>query len=204
MKKRCDIISVDGLKGVGKSTQINVLRNHFNNLGIKTLVNRFDGTVDNALEIADNINEFLSENPDGVVLNDGSIARMIQLDIQNGLHDSFLVEKYRSVIFEYQKIHLKYGMVNIILLIDDIDSCNCRTIKKQKMFGENNPTGIEDLNTEIDLDKGFRIFDTRTITKTINFQVFETNSEDSIVEVMEDILKLSGKKFAIKKPSFEG
>lgn len=202
--KNINVINIDGVNGLGSSTQVNILARKLRLEGHTVLVNRIEGNLESNLVAADATVDFLKKNPNGIVINDGSIAKPIQLDIQNGMGFDNLYEKYRNILFTYEAIQHKYGLVNILLITDNMELCNERVIKKKALAGDSTSVGVEDIEREINLVKGFKIFDNYTIKKSLKFQILMIDGDESILEVNKDIMKIITEKFTIKNPSFEG
>ena len=59
---------------------------------------------------------FLNHNPDGIVLNDGSIAEMIVIDMSDCMPNTTLHEKYRSIMDAHDYLNQDYGVCNILLV----------------------------------------------------------------------------------------
>ena len=90
-------------------------------------------------------------------------------------------------------------MANILLVMDDLDTCNDRLLKRAK-FTEKEQIGIVDYQAEWYIIMGLRRFDDNVISKSLKFHVVETDTDDSILEVQEDLMEYLIENFPIKKP----
>lgn len=202
MKKNLNILNIDGVDGIGKTTQINMLTMSLKNSGVPVLRVSVDDTVESALGCAGQMWNFLKLNPNGLVLSDGSIARMIVTDFLDGMLRTDIEEKYRSVIYEYEKLHHKYGITNILMVTSDIDYCHQRMLKRGRII-KKPEDGIKDFQREIEVVRAMRYFDSNAISKQLIFQAFEVDEDDSILEVQDSLWEYLEANFEIKKPSEE-
>lgn len=203
MRKPLRIINIDGVDGIGKTTQIRILYTSLKADGIPVKVLHLKDNVKSALALSYEANEFLKENENGIVICDGSIARMIVVDDLAGISQQDLMEKYRSVIFEYEKLNHSYGVTNILMVTDDVQFCHNRILKRGKLANKEE-SGILDFEHEKDIVKGMKFFDSHIISKNLKFHVVEIESEDSILEIKEEIWDFLTENYTIKKPSSEG
>jgi len=199
MKKKFNILNIDGVNGIGKTTQINMLVMSLRAFK-PVLVTYQEDTIESALDSAVKIWEFLEKHPDGLVLGDGSIARMIVIDILNGIPRPEVVEKYRSVISEYERLNHKYGILSVLMVTDDIGFCHDRLIRRGKLL-KKPEVGIDSLQKEAEIMKGMRYFDANSISKQLVFQVFEVDKEDSMLDIQDIFWEYLEDSFEIKKPS---
>ena len=98
MKNKIQIINIDGLEGVGQTTQINLLYKHFKDLNVPTLVNTIENDIESATKALNDSKDFLINNPGGVVINDGSISEMIVIDMVDCTPTNTLLEKYKNIL----------------------------------------------------------------------------------------------------------
>lgn len=199
MKKQLHIINIDGLEGVGQTTQINLLYKYFKDLGVPVLTNKLENTITSMLEIIIKTRAFLEINPNGVVLNDGSIAEMIVVDMTRCMPNSELIEKYREVINEHDYLSQDYGMCNLLLVPENIEMCSKRIIKRCKITQE--IPDLDDLPYLMDIVKGMEFFDRHTISRQIKFNVINIEEHKSMLEVHNLLMKTIANSFEIKKPS---
>lgn len=198
MKRKLQIVNIDGQPGVGKTTQTNMLCGYFNLNGRPVLENTYRDHED-IIDILMKSEKFLDNNPDGIVVNNGSIARSIQEDMINDTKLKDIEEKYRIILFQYQRLYHKFGMANILLLVD-INACNDRIIKRQKLLKEKT-AGMTDLIHQSRIVEGLRQFDNYTISRDMKFHVLETDVQDTMLNVQRDLLDLLNDNFEIKKAS---
>jgi thymidylate kinase len=203
MRKPLNIINVDGMDGVGKTVQIQTLSNYLRVRNIPFIVNHLQDNIESAKICINKTNAFLKENPDGIVVNDGSIARMIVIDLSSNLSVLEIEDKYKEILHDYQRTDHQYGVLNILLIIDDISVCNERILRRDRLWGRDSK-GLEDPDKELSLMNGMKIFDNHVLSKNLKFQVVETYHSDSILDVHQLILDVLKEDFYIKKPSNEG
>jgi len=200
-----DIVNIEGISGIGKSTQVNVLSNYFKSLGIPILTNRIGNDIGSGLKATGNTWQFLQKHPNGIVINDGSIAKMMQMEIQSGKPQSEIAQDFIGLTHEYECLNHKYNIINILISINDISVCKDRIIKRRNIFGIENPEGIEyNIDIQTLVSNGLKIFGDQVLSKSIDFHILNTHEKDSILDVHEDILKVINENFTIKNPSFEG
>jgi hypothetical protein len=199
--KDLSIVNIDGPQGIGKTSQVSLLKKYIESKGLKCKVLKLKDTIPSAIDCINETYDFLEEF-DGVVITEGSIAEMIQIDINAGMPTLDVREKYRQVIFQYEKLYHQYGMANILLTIDNIDVCKCRLEKRARLFQQD----VEIINEKLEreLINGLKSFDNHVITTNLKFHVLNTEEDQKMLEVHGDIIKLIEKNFKIKKPSFEG
>lgn len=200
MTKNLQIINIDGTEGSGKTTQILHLANHFKSKGLTVKVNYLEDSIESALECAKKTKDFLEENPEGLVINDGSIARMMVIDLVRGASHLKTLEKHRPILFEHERLDHSYGMANVLVIMDDLESCNDR-LKKESVLLAN--TSYKTINQKIErlVTQGIRSFNNNTITQNLHFHTMEVDSEDSILEIRDSIVEYLEENFTIKKPS---
>lgn len=199
MKKKLQIINIDGTEGAGKSTQINMLATDMRLVGFDVLVNRLDDTIESALECSNKTNEFLKKSPDGLVINDGSIARMIVSDLSSGMSQHDAIEKYRPIIHEHEKMFHKYGTANILIILDDFELCNKRLKREAELLGNDSYKQILP-HIENVIIQGLRKFDANMITNNLKFLTMEIHGDNTILEIKDSIIKKLEDNFEIKKP----
>lgn len=197
MKKPLSIINIDGIDGIGKTTQVNILSNYYKDKGIPVLTLFLEDNSDSAMECIGEIWEFLDKNEGGIVISDGSIAKMIVIDILEGIPQSNILVKYKDLLHQYEILNHKYGMANILFLMDNLQECSNRIIKREKLLN-NESNGIENMNREQDIIRLMRDFDSYTITRSLIFYPLIIDEDDSILAVQDDILSYLDNNFKIK------
>ena len=200
-----NIVNIEGITGIGKSTQVSVLCNYFKGLEIPVLINRIGDDLGSGLKATGNTWNFLKKHPNGIVINDGSIAKMMQLEIQSGKPQSEIAQDYLSLTHEYECLNHKYGILNVLISINNISACEDRLIKRRDIFGIENSKDLPyDMDKQTLMQSGLEVFGDQVISKSIKFQVLRTHERDSILDVHEDIVSIINENFTMKNPSFEG
>jgi len=182
------IICIDGLRGSGKTTQANRLKKKFKELNIPILSLKSE---DNLNLIYDNIkktDKFLKENKNGMVVKDGSVARMIVIDLLNGIFKEKIIEKYRKALYQYACLMHKYGLISFLIISDDIETFNQRILSRNRLL-KNNELGIEDLKKEKDILNRMKSFDDHIISGDIKFIPISIDKYDTILEIEDKIWK---------------
>jgi len=199
--KKLSIVNIDGPQGIGKTSQIGLLKKYIESKGLKCKILKLNDTIPSAIDCINETYDFLEEF-DGVVITEGSIAEMIQIDINAGMQVNDVRQKYLQVIFQYEKLYHQYGMANILLTIDDIEICKCRLERRARLFQED----VEIINEKLErtLIKGLKSFDNHVITINLKFHVIDTEEDEKMLDVHKKIVELIEDNFQIKKPSFEG
>lgn len=200
MEKELKIINIDGVEGIGKTTQINMLTRYFLDLGVDCLSLNLEDTIVSGAECIENTKEFLKTTPNGVVICDGSIARAMAIDLVNGTPTLSINKKYKDIIYEYECLNHQFGVANILIIMDNIQTCHERILKRGKLLGVAE-LGIQDFVKERRIVKALRHFDNNLMSKSLNFHVLKTEEMDSILVVQKKILDYLEENFKIKKPS---
>lgn len=202
MKNNLRFISIDGTRGIGKTTQVRRLAGALRDIGLNVKILHIKDTLPSINRVLDDAVNFLEQDGKNMIVCDGSIARMIVSDDQSKMHQSQIFEKYRDVIFKYENMNHKYGMVNILLISDDIDLCNTHILKQVKLTKvQKEPVNDKFKETEI-VDR-MRIFDSHVVSKTVKYHPLEITREDSILDVESDIWDFLESISTLKKPSKE-
>ena len=193
MKKPLKIISVDGTRGTGKTSQIKMLAKYLKSLGL-TCSTLDSGDNIQSMSIAIKFTEsFLDNpfNPNGVVILDGSIARPMVQELIGGVSTPKVMDKYKNVIHDYERLDQKHGMVGLLLVMDDIDELNNRITKHRELSGKDS-NDVVDLSRESDIVNGMRTFNNHVVSKNIKFHTINIEPVNSIIEInkaMIDYLK---------------
>jgi len=196
MKKPLNIINIDGTKGSGRTSQAHMLNILLKTNKIPTLVLHLNDTIKSGLECALKIKNFLKKEPKGVVISDGSIARMMVVDIVSGVGIDVMMSKYQELLHEYETINHQYGTVNLLMVMDDISECNRRIKRRAELLGRDDRS-ILDFNLEADVVKGMKFFDDNIVSKNLKFQVFGIEPHETMIEVQKDILDYLEENFDI-------
>ncbi len=200
MRKTLQIVNIDGTEGAGKTTQIQQLAAALRSKGFTVLVNYLNDTISSAMECSDKTNRFIEENPDGIVINDGSIARMMVVDLSEGMSQVNAIDRYRAIIHEHEKIYHKYGTANLLIIMEDLDACNKRLAREAELLKLEQYKKI-DPTKEKTIIQGLRRFDANMITNNLKFHTMEIDAEDSILYIKDSILKYLEEHFILKSPS---
>lgn len=199
MKKILQIINIDGTEGSGKSTQINMLALYFKTCGLVVKVNRMEDNIESAIHCAEDTEEFLQNNPNGIIINDGSIARMIVMDLIRGVPQPEVVQKHLKIIHLHEVMHHKYGTANLLFVMEDLDECN-RRLKKEAELLQNSSYKTINPKVENAVVNGIRAFDHNVITQNMKFHVLEITKDDNILEIKTSLIKYLEEYFRFKQP----
>lgn len=98
------IISFEGIEGVGKSTQINLLKNWFENQNLKTTIVREPGSTIASEKIRDILlsNEISLSNETELLLMFAARAQLINEKITSSEFDIILFDRYFDASIAYQ------------------------------------------------------------------------------------------------------
>ena len=98
------IISFEGIEGVGKSTQINLLKNWFENQNLKTTIVREPGSTIASEKIRDILlsNEISLSNETELLLMFAARAQLINEKIASSEFDIILFDRYFDASIAYQ------------------------------------------------------------------------------------------------------
>ena len=98
------IISFDGIEGVGKSTQINLLKNWFENQNLKTTIVREPGSTIASEKVRDILlsNEISLSNETELLLMFAARAQLINEKIASSEFDIILFDRYFDASIAYQ------------------------------------------------------------------------------------------------------
>ena len=198
MKKDLRIVSIDGIRGVGKTSQAFLLCRYLESYDINSKLLKLEDNIESILDSIDKLWKML-EKEDCIVICDGSIARMIEVDIQRQMPMKDVYEKYRIVINEYEKLYHKYGMANLLITINEPTECQERINKRNSLFKES--IELIDIVGQNNISSGLSRFDSYVFNVNIKFHTVETEKEDSMLDVRDDIYKILESNFNIKKPS---
>ena len=98
------IISFEGIEGVGKSTQINLLKNWFENQNLKTTIVREPGSTIASEQVRDILlsNEISLSNETELLLMFAARAQLINEKIASSEFDIILFDRYFDASIAYQ------------------------------------------------------------------------------------------------------
>ena len=114
------IISFEGIEGVGKSTQINLLKNWFENQNLKTTIVREPGSTIASEKIRDILlsNEISLSNETELLLMFAARAQLINEKIASSEFDIILFDRYFDASIAYQGYGRGLSVVFINQLIE--------------------------------------------------------------------------------------
>ena len=114
------IISFEGIEGVGKSTQINLLKNWFENQNLKTTVVREPGSTIASEKVRDILlsNEISLSNETELLLMFAARAQLINEKIASSEFDIILFDRYFDASIAYQGYGRGLSVVFINQLIE--------------------------------------------------------------------------------------
>ena len=202
MSNKLDVLCIDGATGVGKTTQIIIFRNLLNSLNIPNKVfslkevEDISYTKDQLIAIS----EYLRENPDSVVLVDGSIATDIVDDITTNMLKEDVWSKHKDNLQVYASMNSEFNIVNVLLTPNNIQMCYARIKKRTEVY---NHEAVE-IESEEHLRKtaiGLETFDNNVLTTNIKFHNIRVREDDSILEIHKSIQDIVKNTHQIKKPS---
>lgn len=197
-----DVLCIDGIIGVGKTSQVIMFRNFLNSHGIPNKIITFTEVEDTNLTKNQllGISEYLKNEPDGVVICDGSIATDIVDDIAKNMHSKDLWAKHKDNLQVYESLNSSFNFVNVLLTPNSLEMCDKRLQKKANMTGDKKTelTNPEHLLTTV---KGLRNFDNNMLTYNIKFNNIDLNGSENLTQIHQKILQIIGESFQIKKPS---
>lgn len=176
------MVSVDGVRGVGKSTQTsylcNLLAQKYPKVIRKTINN-------NSLEIIEECMDILDKDSETVIVVDGFISRDIIYDWSHNMPLLEIEEKYKDLIHKLRVLDHKYRTLSIILNPDRLDWCRDRFFKFLSL--REMPLVEYSLAEESNLLSGFRRFDNLSITQNLKFNLIDVFEDESIMEISKKI-----------------
>lgn len=202
MARPLRVISIDGTRGAGKSSQIAMLSRHLKSIGMVVSTLKMTDGDDPILsgKIAmEFVESFLAKADNHVVILDGSIARPMVVDIMTGMSNIVLAEKYKALMHSYEKIDHRYGIANFLLVMDDMEECGRRIKKFKTLTGQGNDE-ILDLNQEHDIVNGMRFFNNHIASKNIQFYILDLFPQQSMLEINKLVLAKLAEKYEFTLP----
>ena len=136
------IISFEGIEGVGKSTQINLLKNWFENQNLKTTIVREPGSTIASEKVRDILlsNEISLSNETELLLMFAARAQLINEKIASSEFDIILFDRYFDASIAYQG----YGRgLSVDFINQLIQFTNC-------------PSPSMTFLLDLDVEKGFK------------------------------------------------
>lgn len=198
MKKLLKIVNIDGVRGIGVTTQTNMLRLSLQKMGLSVKSLKMEKTVDSISKCLSEIESIINENSNDVVVIEGSMARAISIDILSGMSQSLISDKYREIINKYEVLNHKYGIANILLISDDLKMCEDRIKKRKRLLNQQDMSDV-DFNLEKDIVKHMNLLDNTTIIKSIKFHIINIEKDDYMLNVQDAIITYLDNNFQTKK-----
>jgi hypothetical protein len=201
MARPLRIISIDGTRGAGKTSQIAMLSRYFKSIGfqVSTLKMTDGDPIQSGIIALNYIESFLPKGDNTMVILDGSIARPMVADIITGMSNTNLLEKFKLLTHAYERVDHKYGIACFLMVMDDMQECN-RRIEKFKSLTGIDANVVEDLIQERDIINGMRFFNNHIASKNIQFQVLDIEPHHSMLEIHKTIMGKLSDKYEFAKP----
>ena len=178
-------IQFDGIRGAGKTAQVRMLVNHYRSLNYEVESLNLE-KFNSLMEGIDYLIKIL-ETTNKIVIQDGSIARPIVLQIVRSVSRDKIAEKFKEEIRKMETVYHKYKSKGFILLNHDLNTCQERLLKKDAIL-QKTMSKIEDLMEEGCILNVFSIFNDDVLSRSNNFEVLRY-SRECILDVHADILK---------------
>lgn len=198
MRNKLDVICIDGIIGVGKTTQVVIFRNLLKSLDIPHKILSFkevEGTEYTRNQL-DSISEYLKNEPMGVIICDGSIATDIVEDIANNMHSKDLWSKHKDNLQIYEALNSKFNFINVLLTPTNLELCDRRLQKKANMSGESK-VELENKQHLLTTVMGLRNFDNNTLTENISFQNIDLDGNENITDIHKKITDIIKDKYQL-------
>lgn len=195
------IISIDGTRGSGKTSQIAMLSKYFKLAGMRvSTLKTIDGDpIQSGIAAISCAESILSQGPENLIILDGSIARPMVMDIINGVTPTNLLDKFKTLTQKYEKLDHQYEIANFLMVMDDLEECNRRISKFANLTGQE-VNSISNIHLEHDIVSGMRFFNNHIASKNISFQVVDVSPHQSMNEIHNIILSKLEKKYDFDKP----
>lgn len=195
-KKKIRLITIDGVEGIGKTTQANHLVVYLKEKGYNPILIDTDENLESALNNIHKSSDFLKKNDKNIVISDGSFGKIMVIDKLKGIPQRDILEQYKEVIHEYEVLAHKYGMLNLLMIMEEINICSKRVKKRERLLG-NLSEGIIDIHKEKEIIDELKRLDNFVAFGNLKFDVFSVEPEDSILEIHSRCLELIKKRFEI-------
>lgn len=171
------ILAIEGIVGVGKTTQALLIKNYLEN----TYKNHYFQVFrqdrqdkDSILNLNKEIDIFL-EKPENIAILDGTVASVvIESDIQSN-HYGTSIQLLDTEVKSYLNLMHKYRTINCLIVPNELEFLKTRT----------------DLNSnQLDvIIKGFHYFEQSQVASSLNYLRVHILSTDKIITVFEKIKK---------------
>lgn len=197
-RRKLSVLNLDGVEGTGKTTQLNIMANHLRTLEIPFTINQLDGSDESIAEAIGKTEQFLKDNPNGLVLNDGTIARAIVIHLSTGTPYQAIEELYKDDLHRLQVIEHQFGMVNVLLIPENLDTMDIRIKRRQELM-EQEVVGVVDKVLQNTLKNGFEMFDNSVLSRNLKFQTLQVDDDESIMAVHKNIVSLLEEGFDLER-----
>jgi thymidylate kinase len=198
MVNRLNVLCIDGILGIGKTSQVLLFCNLLKQHGIlyKTfcLTNNSDQINEQLLRISD----FLDSNPNGIAICDGSIATSLVFDMVDNMHRDQLLQKHENNLRLYEVLNSKYNFVSILLTPNNIEICEKR-LKKQAERIRGEVRIIENKDRTMTVAEGLRQLDNNMIAFNIKFDNINLMGDENITQVHNKIIDIIKERYQIIK-----
>jgi thymidylate kinase len=192
------IVSIDGTRGAGKTSQIAMLSAFFKKAGLSPLIIKLreDSSIKENILSLQQAGDYLALDSSNAVLFDGSIARAMVVDLISGMPSAKLVDKYKELTHAYERVNHKYKVASFLMAMDDIAECS-RRIEKHRSLSKLTSAPIENESVEKDVVSGMRFFNNHIASKNITFQVIDVDNTDTMRDLHSLILELLAKQYTM-------
>lgn len=198
MRNKLDVLCIDGIIGVGKTTQVIIFRNLLKSLNIPHKIISFrevDGTEFTKDQLM-SISKYLKNEPMGVVICDGSVATDIVDDVANNMHRDELWQKHKDNLQIYESLNSQFNFINVLLTPINLELCERRLLKKANMSGESQVL-LENKQHLMVTVKGLRDFDNSVLTWNIKFNNIDLHGDESITDIHNQIIDIIKDKYQL-------
>lgn len=130
----------------------------------------------------------MSENPNGIAILDGSIARMMVIDLMVGKKKEVVIDEYKHLTHDYERLDHEFGIAAFLMVMDDLKEGERRLAKRKALLGIENDD--YDPTHEADIVNGMRFFNNHVASKNMTFRIIDIENDDTMMEINRDLLKL--------------
>lgn len=195
MGRPLKVISIDGTKGSGKTSQIGMLARLFRSNGLPCEVFSAGKTIPSGQLAIDKIRHFLKSNPDGIAILDGSIARMMVSELLIGKSKEKVMDEYKHLTHDYERLDHDYGIAAFLMIMDDLAECERRLNRQKQLLGVD--AGTYDLTHEADIINGMRFFNNHVASKNMTFRVIDIENNNTMMEINKTLLKILSENYTM-------
>lgn len=202
MRKKLNVICIDGILGSGKSTQINMIRNLLKKEGVESKIFEFNTDVssDEIKKTLLSIEKYIKENENSIALCDGSIASFIANQQAQMIDYNNLLKNNSENIQIYEDLNTRLNFVNFIMQINNESFIQDRMDKKSKLLGLE-AKKIENIEHLRLLNSAISNFKNLPFNWNIKFNILDIDKNDSILDIHRNIKDILTQNYQIIKPS---